>query len=414
MPICSFGRLALAGVLLGLALPAHAETLTLPAAIERALSVHPALRADLATATAITHRIDADTLPPPLTFGAELENVAGTGAVSNIGGAETTLRLGRVLELGGKRDARAQRGRADLARHETQALGRRLDLALETTRRFIALAEAQDEWDLTGQQVDLLRATEAAVRERVARGVAAEADIAVAEIALARAELAREHAEHERASARFALSALWGDPTADDLVAATTLTELPALPDFEVLAARLPETPVMLVFARENDVLDADQSLARAATRPDLALSAGVRRFEALDDAALVFSVNLPLGLEQRAAPAMDRVAAERDAVDARREAALLEARQQLFARFQELRHAQTEVDTLVSRMIPSAERGLDLTRAGYEDARYSLLQLTQAHATLLQLRLEHLAAAARFHVLFAEIERSTAAGVQP
>jgi outer membrane protein, heavy metal efflux system len=64
--------------------------------------------------------------------------------------------------------------------------------------------------------------------------------------------------------------------------------------------------------------------------------------------------------------------------------------------------------------MIPAAERGLKLTRDGYEDARYSVLQLTQVQATLLELQRDRLAAAARYHTLLADIERSTAAGDAP
>ena len=65
--------------------------------------------------------------------------------------------------------------------------------------------------------------------------------------------------------------------------------------------------------------------------------------------------------------------------------------------------------------MIPAAERGLELTRAGYEAARYSWLHLNQAQSSLLQLRKERLAAASRYHTLLAEIERSTAAaGARP
>ena len=118
----------------------------------------------------------------------------------------------------------------------------------------------------------------------------------------------------------------------------------------------------------------------------------------------------MPFGTQERSAFAVARTDAELDAVTARREAALLEARQKLFASYQELRHASTEIEALTQRMIPAAERGLRMTRAGYDDARYSILQLTQAQAALLQLQIERLAAAARYHTLFADIERSTAA----
>lgn len=415
MSFPQIGRLAFAGTLSLFAWSIHAEALTLQAAIGRTLSSNPALRAEGANLEALQQQLHLDSLAPPLTVGAELENFAGSGDVSGIRGTETTLRLGKVFELGGKRDARRQRGLADIARQENQAARRRLDLATETTRRFIAVVEAQNELELSGRQVALTRETEAAVQQRVDRGVAPAGDIALAQIAVARADLAREHAEHELASARFALATLWGESEPTVIEAGGALLDLPAMPEFDVLAERLESTPDFIAYTLDIAKLDAERGVARAWAHPDVSFTAGVRRLEAIDDQALVFSFSMPFGIAARATYTSARVDAELDAVNARRDAAMLEARQALFARYQELRHARTEVQMLTERMIPAADRGLTLTRAGYDDARYSILQLTQAQTTLLQLHQDRLTAAARYHTLLTDIERSTtAAGATP
>lgn len=402
--------LALAGAMGVCACPAFAENVTLEAAIRRTLESNPALRAEGAAVTALEQQARLDGMAPAPTLGADLENVLGTGAVSGIHGAEATLRLSQVFELGGKRDARIARGAADVARQENVVGQRRLDLAAETTRRYIAVAAAEQERTLAASQAQLLRDTERAVRERVERGVAPEGDRELAGIAAARADLDREHAEHELAAARFALAALWGETTAMPIDTTADLLALPELPDFEALAARLDGTPEAIAFALEADRLSAERAVARASARPDLSLSLGVRRLEALDDQGLVLSFAMPFGTAERSSYALARTDAEQEALDARRQAASLEARQQLFARHQELRHARTEYEALTVRMIPAAERGLALTQAGYDDARYSILQLTQAQALLLQLRQQRLAAATRYHQRLADIERFTAA----
>jgi cobalt-zinc-cadmium efflux system outer membrane protein len=402
--------LALAGVLGWPWAGLLAEPLSLEAAIGRALESNPVLRAERASTQALAHQARLDGLKPAPTLGAELENVGGTGAVSGVGGAEATLRLGQVIELGGKRDARRERGEALVARQELEIARKRLDLATEATKRYIAVVEAQQELVLTTRQVALAGETMAAVRQRVERGVAPEGDIALAEITVVRAELAREHAEHELASARFSLATLWGETGPAQIEADGELLALPGLPDFDALSTRLADTPEAHAFERDVARIEGDRQVARAAALPDLSFSAGVRRLEAIDDQALVFSFSMPFGTGERSAYAVARTESELDAVAARREAALLDARQQLFARYQELRHARTEYQALGERMIPAAERGLALTRQGYDDARYSVLQLVQAQATLLQLQVDRLAAAARYHTLFADIERSTAA----
>lgn len=409
------GRLALAGALFAWAWPSHAQPLTLQEAIGRALASNPVLKAEGASVDALEVQALIDGLAPPPTLGAELENVAGTGEVSGVKGAEATLRLGRVFELGGKREARRGRARADIALQENVVALRRIELAAATTRRFVAVVEAQEILDLARRQVALAGEIQSAVQHRVSRGVAPDGDLAMAEIGTARAELAREDAEHELESARYSLAALWGAQAPEAVEAGGDLLVLPELPEFEDLSQRLAGSPGFVAYELDLSRLDAEREVAVAAAHPDLALTAGVRRLEAFDDQALVFSLSMPFGISERSAHAVARSTAQADAIVARRDAALLDARQALFADYQELRHAQTEVLMLAERMIPSAERGLALTRAGYDDARYSLLELTQAQATWLQLQRERLAAAARYHTLHAEIERSTAtAGATP
>ncbi len=403
-------RLAIAG-LVGIAASAvHAQALTLEEAIRRSVQEHPALRAEGFAVDALRSRASLDGLAPAPTLGAELENVAGSGALSGIRSAETTLRLGQVIELGGKRAARQARGLAEVESQQNVVRQRRLDVAAEATRRYIAVAEGQHELALAQRQHAVARDTETAVIQRVQRGVAPEVDQALAHIAVIRAELAREHAEHELASARFSLSTLWGEAESTAIEVTGDLLALPPLPAFDTLAAALDATPEAAAFALEADRIAADRSLAVAAARPDLSLSLGVRRLEALDDQALVLSFAMPFGTASRSILAVNRTNAEEAALDARRQTATLDARQRLFARFQELRHARTEFEALTERMIPAAEKGVALTQAGYNDARYSFLQLAQTQAGLLQLQQERLAAAARYHQLLADIERSTAA----
>lgn len=402
-------RVALATALSACAWAAQAESLTLQAAISRTLEHHPGLRAEAAQAEALRQQAQLDGMAPPMTLGAELDNVGGTGTVSGRNSAETTLRLGQVIELGGKRAARHARGRAEVDRQLNVLSQRRLDLAAETTRRYIAVTQGQLELVLAERQVRVAAQTRAAVSLRVDRGAAPEAELAPAEIAMAQAELAQEHATHELLSARFALASLWGATRPTAVESSGALLDLPPLPDFESLATRLEQTPEFAVYRLELARIEADRTLARASARPDLSFTAGVRRLEALDDQAFVLSFSMPLGTTYRAIPAIARADAEAEAVRSRGDAALLDARRRLFERLQELRHARTEVEVLTERMIPAAERGLTLTRAAYENARYSALQLTQSQAALLDLEQRRLVAAGRYHRLLTDLERATA-----
>jgi len=394
---------------LATAVPAAAQDLTLADAVARATERHPALRAELHVLEAAEAKASLDALAPSMTFGGELENVGGTGAVSGVHGAEATFRVGRVFELGGKRDARRALGAADVDRQRARLELRRLDLVTEVTRRFVELLERQALLTLAEGEIALAKNLRDAVAYRVERAASPESDLELAEIAVARAELELEHAVHELASARVALAVTFDVAVPDFARAAGDLEPLPPTEPLATWQERVTANAEQHGFAFDAAQLEAQRRLARTVRAPDVTTTLGVRRLEALDDQALVLSVSVPFGTATRATLAEARVDAEKEALDERRRAAQLESWRSVFATFQELLHAKTEFDKLGSTMIPAAEAAVKLTQRGYDEARFSFVQLTQARTVAVELRKQRLAAAARYHRLRAELERATA-----
>ena len=223
---------------------AHAaDPLRLEDAVARALAAHPSVVAEMAQLQAVQARADREGLPPSYTIGGEVENVAGTGSLSGADSAETTLRIGRVIELGGKREARQTLGRAEVREQEHRADTVRIDLASLTATRFIEVVAGQQRLKYIEERIEQAERT----RREVAAGVEAarnpESDLLAAEIALAEAELDRESAEHELASARMALASSWGALVPDFGEVVGDLKALPTVVPFETLASRLPMTP---------------------------------------------------------------------------------------------------------------------------------------------------------------------------
>lgn len=386
-----------------------AGTLRLEEAVARALASHPSMAAEAADLRAAQARADRDGLPTSFSVGGELENFAGTGAFSGIKSVETTLRLGRVIELGDKRAARQALGSAEVARQRNASETVRLEISSRTTARFIEVAADQHRLEFARQQVDLSERTRREVAKWVAAARNPESELRAAEIAVAVAELDREHAEHELASARTTLAASWGAFEPDFESVAGNLQTLPTVEPFEVLAARLPMTATQRSALLEAGAIEARGRVAVSSARPDITASVGVRRFEAFDDQALVMSVSLPLGSRTRAGFAIAEADAQLAAVQARREAQSFESHQALFEKYQELKHAATEYEALESDMLDKAEQALAFTRRGFEAGRFSLVALSQAQRTLFDLRKRSVDAAARYHTLVVEVERLTA-----
>ncbi len=405
--------LALAGI--GAVVPkGHAaELLRLEEAVARALAKNPTLAAEDSLLQATRMRAERGALSPPYVIGAEVENVAGSGALSGVSGAETTLRIGRVIELGGKRTARLALGDAEVRQRQILAESARIELASRTTLRFIEVLADQQRLEYANERVEQAGLTRNEIAAWVKAARNPESDLFAAEIVVAEAELDREHAEHELASARSTLAASWGAFAPDFQAVAGDLKSLPAIDSFEKLAERLPMSAEQRASLLQAETISAERRVAVASAKPDISLSLGVRRSEALDDQALVLSLSLPLGSRSRAAYSVSEADARLAALEAQRDARHFELHQALFEKYQELNHARFETESLTARLVPKAEQALDFTRRGFNAGRFSFYSLAQAQKTLFDLRGREVEAAARYHTLLVEVERLTAVATE-
>ncbi len=339
-------RLLIAGLALALGAlaPASAQAadsvaapLTLGQAIGRALASNPALAGFTYAVKAQDARIAGAGQRPATEATFELENVLGSGDFGGMDAAEGTFALSQVIELGGKRDAR---GAAAQSGRELLTVGRQvaqLDVLAEVTRRFVAVAAAQESLLLAREGVGLARGTVDDVTLRVRAAKSPEAELLRARAALSRDLLEEQRVVAELTAARQGLAATWGSSRADFSEVRADLYRMPELSDFEALAARLDANPDFLRFASVARLRDAESRLARSLRRPDLEVSGGVRRLEETNDQALVLGISVPLFAGRRAAPAIAEADALRELADVERDAARLEARTRLYGLYEQL-----------------------------------------------------------------------------
>jgi cobalt-zinc-cadmium efflux system outer membrane protein len=393
-----------------------ADPIRLEQAVLRALQSNPALAAEAATLRSTEARAALQGLAPAYTVGGEFENFAGTGAASGIKSAEATLRLGVVLELGDKREARQALGRAEVSQQRQRTEAVRLELASTTATRFVEVVAAQERLAFTKERIALAQRTRGEVAKWVAAARNPDSDLNTAEIAVTEAELEQQRAEQKLASARLTLASTWGAPAPDFVEAQADFNTLPVAESFDALALRLPMTPEQRAATFEVDTLTARRKVAHASGQPDVNFSIGVRRLQGTSDQALVMAVNVPLGSQARAAYSIADLDAQIDAVNARRDALRHERYQELFGKYQELTQARQEVESLRTSMIPKAEKTLAITRRGFDEGRFSFFVFAQAQKALFDLRARSVDATARYHASLVDIERltATAQGVTP
>jgi cobalt-zinc-cadmium efflux system outer membrane protein len=382
--------------------------LTLTDAVAAAMQRNPSLQNADFDIRAADARITQAQLRPNPELGVTLENFGGSGNLRGTDSLESTLTLSQVIELGGKRSRRVEAARygRDSASIEREAA--QLDVLAEVTRRFIDVAEQQEQLLLTRRNTELAEKTLSAIAARVEAARAPLAEQSRATIAQGRARLEQQQAEQALLTAHRRLAALWGstEPRFGD--AKTEMFDLPAVASFENLMARLQSSPDFLRFTSESRLRDAEWQLAMAQAKSDVTVGAGFRRFEETGDNGFVVNFSMPLPFTNRNQGAIREAAIRRDQVDVQQQAAFITAQANLFEFYQQLQLARAEVTGLRTQLIPQAQTALNQTRDGYERGRFSYLELADAQRELLELQRTAVAAAATYHRVLAEIERLT------
>ena len=316
----------------------------------------------------------------------DVENFAGKGPMQGLDSAETTLSLSQTLELGGKRGARIDGARRDLDLARAREAQTRADYAAALA---VGYAEAEAAELRAGQARELLDAAQSDARaadllveagkEARLRGLQAKADAQAAQAGLNQALAARD-------AAFGRLSAQAGSGETYDSLTSSLLSADAAI-DTEPV-----DTPAVLSAQAERDSAAARVRIEQLQSRPDLTVSAGVRRFAGDDSTAMVAGAAVPLPLFDRNRGNTAAARAELAAAEARLAQARLDAAADLAAARSQARSASAQASAAAAGEAAAAE-AYRLARIGYEAGRLPLLELTAARRALAAARLQTLEA---------------------
>lgn len=385
-----------------------AAALTLEDAVARVADRHPDLRLLDARGLQLAAERDAAVLPPALRAGLELENFAGTGAASGLGGAEATLSLAGVFERGGKLEARRVLAQARIDALAVDRETARLDLLAEVARRWLAQAAAAAQAGIARDDVAQRRRTVDAARRRFQAGASPESVLLTAQAALARADttLARDLQQHD--AVRLHLAALWGERAPRFETAPVDLLALPAIEDADALSALLDATPELARFADARRIGEARLRLAQAAARPDLDWQVGVRRMQAEGDLGLVAGVSIALGSRGRARPEIRAAEAELAVAEVERASIAIALHSTLMEAHGRYRVSALEVARSREAIVPALLRAERAAERAYRGGAASYLEWSQLQAEATAARRQQLEAALEARRALVELQRLT------
>lgn len=391
-----------------------AGEITLQTAIERSWAQNPELKAFGYELDAQSGRIEQAGARPALEVGLTVEDLLGSGVHKNVDDAETTLTIGWVWERG-VRQYRLRAAEENLSALRSEAQTRRFETAAETARRFVGLLTHQQELKELQRSLTLAEETHTAVRARVDAAKAPEAEAARSYAQLARARLDLEHEEHELLTASAKLASMWGQRAFEDehpvVVVRGDLFTLPSLPSYSALTDRLKNNPSLAHLLTMERVRDAELELAKA-QRPSWQFSAGVRRFEADDESALVVGLTVPLANRRHTQGAISVARAHVEQSRVQSDASGVQLGAELFAMYQEMKHAITEATSLRDEVLPRMETALEQAKYAYERGRYSYMEWLATQKEVTGVRRSLIEATANAHRYRIEIERLTGATI--
>lgn len=358
-----------------------------PLTLERALALASryglTLQAVGLRAQATRARVaDAGRRPNP-TLNATEENFGGA-----LGGShrEGTLAISQVFEIGGDRSARTGVADAEskLASSEAGSVGR--ELLAQVADGFIAVWSRQAR---LGRLREGEAVTDQAIRaatERFQAGASPRLEILRAQSRATTLAVERHRAESELAVARQELALNWGATSAtfDSLVA----PELVTPGDYAGRQPRLSEHPALTRAAAAEALASARVRAAAAARRPDLTLSAGVRRLEEIPGTGFVVGAEVPLPVWNRGHGGVTAAQRESEAAAAERRATAQRLQVALAGATARVRTATAVYDTLRLRVRPARAQIVEELLRGYRSGRSSYLDLVAEQSNLLETEL--------------------------
>lgn len=323
---------------------------------------------------------------PNPTLDLQVENIGGGGPYRDFQSAETTLAVGQILELNGKRGARIATAQAELGAARSRASLNRINHGHDLTVAYATAEAAIEQLKAVEEGRDLAEADARAARLLVDNGKEAElrALQSSAAVSAARAEVARAEAEAGAALAR--LAALSGGQRAFTAVT-------PGALDL-VWRATAPTTqaPTVAVAEADQQVATRKLDMERRRATPDLTVSFGVRRLAGDDATAAVAGFSVPLPLFDRNRGAVKSAQAEAEAARARLLIAQADTVADRLSAEGESRAAERSA-IAAGEGEAAAREAYRLARLGYEAGKLPLIELLSARRDLVAASQRHIAA---------------------
>jgi cobalt-zinc-cadmium efflux system outer membrane protein len=350
-------------------------------------------------------RLQASLWPNP-ELEVEVEEAGGAGPRSGFDGAETSVGLSQLIELGNKRSKRTK-----LALLETELAGwdyeaKRLDVFTEVTKTFSEVLAAQQRLGLTKELLQVSEELVDTVATRVSAGKDSPLEKTKAVVALSDIKIQHQQAVENLKYARKQLVAIWAGKEPKFESVAGELDSLSPVPPVDELKSLIEKNPEIARWSVEIDKNKAALELEKAKAISDVTVSGGVQRFQETDDNTIMFGISIPLPISDK--NQAGKLQAKYELVKAREEqrAAYIKVQVELNKAYQAISSAYIEASELKKNVLPGAEGVFEASKTGYTRGKLDYLNVLDAQRTLFEAKARYIDALGSYHNSKADIER--------
>ncbi|MEM5513317.1 TolC family protein [Pseudoalteromonas sp. AS84] len=317
---------------------------------------------------------------PEMSF--EAENFLGTHGSHAFSGAQYTLALSQLIELGDKRQNRVNYATANIKAQTIEYKNTRLALFATTTERYYQVLKFQALIALNSERKSTVKQALKAIEKRAEAGAVSQADVTRMRYALSQVDLNTAMLQSEFERSRLALNELWQEQLLSDYYAGdlSTVTELK---NEQALLDAVNTAPDFALLQQQYMQQTANLSLQKSNGESDLTLSGGVRYNQQTDASSFVFSFSMPLQLSNSNSGNIEAAQSQLALLNEQQGQLRIQLRQQIRTLYAYYQGKAAQAMLLTQQVIPQAQTLIKQSLKSYQQGQISVLQLLDAQQAL-------------------------------
>lgn len=322
------------------------------------------------------------TLSPNPMVSFEAENLLGTHGSHGLQGAQYTLALSQLIELGDKRQNRVNYATANIKAQTIEYKNTRLALFATTTERYYQVLKFQALIALNSERKSTVKQALKAIEKRAEAGAVSQADVTRMRYALSQVDLNTAMLQSEFERSRLALNELWQEPLVSDYYAGdlSTVTELKSE---QALLDAVNTAPDFALLQQQYMQQTANLSLQKSNGQSDLTLSGGVRYNQQTDASSFVLSFSMPLQLSNSNSGNIEAAQSQLALLNEQQGQLRIQLRQQVRTLYAYYQGRANQAKLLSDQIIPQAQTLIEQSLKSYQQGQVSVLQLLDAQQAL-------------------------------